>query len=314
MFQLGILGTSSAVPAFGRHPSAHIINHYERHLLIDCGEATQFQLHRYRYRLRNLDAVFISHLHGDHVFGLPGLLTSMSIYGREAPLVLVGPPSIQRYVEHQLRLSATHLNYPIHYTEWQPGTDAGRVVYETSKLLVTLLPLQHRIPCMGYLFQEKPKRPRFLADQAERLGIPNTYYHLLKQGVAVDLPDGRHIAAEAVLGQPEPAFSYAYCSDTAPHPPLLPYIQQVSLLYHEATFMQNLAARAADTGHSTTLQAAQVAADAQAGALLIGHYSARYTDLEALLQEARTGFANTGLATEGLQLAIPHDTQFAHTP
>lgn len=306
MFHVTVLGTSSAVPAYGRYPTCQVLAHNERMFLLDCGEGAQFQLQRYRIRLRNLDAIFITHLHGDHVYGLPGLLTSLSIYQREAPLALIGPAGIREFLYGQFKLSDTYLNYELQITEldvYEPPLP----VYENQWLHVTAFPLAHRIPCNGYRFQEKPRLPRFLGEKAHADNIPREYFHLLKQGNTVTLPDGRSIAPEAYTAAPEASRSYAFCTDTAYRPSLVPFIHDSTVLYHESTFLHDRKARADETGHSTAREAAEIAYAANAGHLLLGHYSARYHDLQPLLDEARSVFPRATLAREGERYIIGND-------
>ncbi len=306
MFSVQILGSSSAIPAFGRHLSSQMINHHERLFLIDCGEGTQFQILRYGLRIRRLDVIFISHLHGDHVYGLPGLLLTMSLNARTAPLLIVGPLGLRKFIEYQFEVCQAHMNYPVEYVELTAETDCQTPVYENRHIAVYPIPLQHKVLCYGYCFREKTKRKRFLVHEAEKANIPVQYYQLLKQEVDVTLEDGRHIYAAELLAEPEPEYSYAYCSDTAYCPEnLIPHLKDVTTLYHEATFLHDRVERAVETGHSTALQAGQIAAAAAVKQLLIGHFSARYDNLQPLLQEARSVFPATELATEGKMYQIP---------
>lgn len=292
------LGVASATPIYNRHLSAHIVGHNDRAFLLDCGDGTQFQLLRHRVRTRKLDAIFISHLHGDHIYGLPGLLTSMSLGGRKAKLELIGPVGIGAFVYGALRNSEAHLSYELDVQE-HVVSDGPRLVFETEHLEVWAFPLQHRVPCLGYRFQEKPRRRRLLAQEAKDLNIPTAYFHLLKRENEVTLPDGRVIHPDQVLGDAPKAYSFAYCSDTAPYPALAAHIRAVDLLFHEATFISADEARARETHHSTAAQAARTALDAQVNRLLLGHFSARYLELDALLAEAIAVFSSTRLAVEG---------------
>lgn len=292
------MGTASATPAFGRHLSAHLVENFHRYYLIDCGEATQFQLNRYKIRLRRLDAIFITHMHGDHVLGLPGLLNTLNLAGRTDDLVLVGPGALLDFLQCQFKHTHTELGFQLVFRNWEDYTPQTPV-YETDALQVTPLPLRHRMPCKGFLFQQKPKPPRFLAKVAEELGVQRQHYKLLKQGNPVQNLRGELIQPEQVLGERPPSGSYAYCSDTDYLPQLAEYVQGVGLLYHEATFLQQHADRARETQHSTAAEAAEIARLAGVQRLLLGHFSARYRDLEPVLQEARAVFPATQLATEG---------------
>jgi ribonuclease Z len=292
-----------------------MVMHNSRLFLLDAGEGTQFQLQRYKIRIRNLDAVFISHLHGDHVFGLPGLLTSMSIYGRTDALTVVGPPGIRQYIEFQFKLSDTQLRFALHFTEL-PLPPRGQLApaFENRWLSVSCFGLKHRIDCLGYRFDEKPKLPRLDAEKAGALGIPKEYYHLLKQGNTITLADGSVVHPHQVLGQPEPPYSYAYCTDTRYLPEVVTAVQGSSVLYHEATFLHQMLKRAEETGHSTAHQAGQLAQAAGVGHLLIGHFSARYPGLQPLLDEARAVFPHTSLAQEGRVFDIPYQATEHPTP
>jgi ribonuclease Z len=288
-------------------PSGQVIVHNERHYLIDCGEGTQMQIQRYGLRLSRLDAIFISHLHGDHVLGLPGLLNTLSILSRQDKLVLVGPKGLQEYLEMSFRISGAKLNFSLELLELDSASDLGVPVYESKALRVLPVPLRHRIPCFGYVFEEKPKPRPLLKDHPLLAEVPNTHLHLLKLGNDISLADGTTVHAEDVLGPPPPCYRYAYCSDNRAHAELAPWVRGVDVLYHEATFLHVLKARAEETQHSTCQEAAEFAKLAGAGQLIIGHYSARYTDLQPLLQEAQLTFPNTALAREGLVFTIPQE-------
>ena len=307
-FELRVLGTSSAVAAFGRHLSGQVLTYNQRYFLIDCGEGTQFQLMRYRYRLRRLDAIFISHLHGDHVLGLVGLLCTLSQHSRTSPLPVYGPAGLAELVHSVLRLTHATLQFPLELHELGPDA-AHQVIHQLPGLEVVALPLEHRVPCFGYLFRELPRNPVFLVEKAHLHQLPVEFFHLIKLGTDVRLPDGTTVVAADYLGPPPPPHSYAYCSDTRYHPPLAEWIRGVSLLYHEATFRQDLLWQASQTAHSTASQAAAIAAAADAGHLLLGHFSARYGDLSPLLDEARAAFARCSVADEGRLYPIPFDAQ-----
>lgn len=256
------------------------------------------QLQRYKIKFSRIDALFISHLHGDHILGAPGLLASLSIFERNVPLPVYAPAGMKEILEVVFQHSETYLRYPLEFhalEDYEPGA----VIFQTDRMEVLTIPLQHRTFCRGFLFREKNKRRKFDFYKAKELGIPKSYFHLLKQENDVTLPDGRSIKADEVLLFREPPLSYAYCSDTLPNEEMIPYIQNVSLLYHEATFMENLKARATETQHSTAQDAANTAVAAGAKKLIIGHFSARYHDLEPLLEEAMSVFPNTDLASDG---------------
>jgi len=260
------------------------------------------QFKRYGIKFSKIDHIFISHLHGDHYYGLIGLLSTMHLYGRVKPLILVGPPGLIEIISVQLRYSETHLNFPIEYIEWVPNE--YQLIFENEKLTVHTLPLDHRVPCSGYLFKEKPKKRRlnkvFLPDR-----LPPNEIQLLKNGEDVYDDQGklRYANAEVTL-PPNRQLSYAFCSDTKYKPGLLNWISQTDLLYHEATFMEDMRERAENTFHTTASQAAQLALDAGVGRLLIGHFSTRYKNLDPVLREATSVFKPTSLAVEGQVFTI----------
>lgn len=298
MFQVQILGTSAAIPTKFHRPSAQVVSYHDRHYLVDCGEGTQMQLLRYRVKLARLDAIFISHLHGDHVFGLPGLLTSMSLYGRNFPLKLYAPAALKKVLDDTFKQTESFLMYDLEFIPME-DFEPGSVVFETNRLKVYSLPLEHRIFCRGFRFIEYDKRPKFNFYEAKALEIPNEYFALLKQGNAVTMADGRIIEPAQVLSDPDPILSYAYCSDTKYSEPLVDYIKDSTVLYHESTFLDDMKLRAAETAHSTSREAAEIAKLAAVKQLILGHFSARYKSLEPMLAQAQEIFPNTELANEG---------------
>jgi ribonuclease Z len=298
MFSVRILGSSSATPAFSRFTSSQVINFNDRYYLVDCGEGAQMQLQKYHVKYSRIDALFISHLHGDHMLGAPGLLSSLSIYERTKPLPVFGPRGLMEILDLIFHYSDTVLRYKIEFHALEDFAP-GEVIFSTDRMEVISLPLHHRAFCRGFLFREKNKRRKFNFFKAKALEIPKEYFHLLKQEKDVTLPDGRVITAAEMLFDREAPISYAYCSDTMPNAELLPYIEDISLLYHEATFTHDMRERAHETHHSTARDAATVAVEARAKKLIIGHFSARYRELHSLLTEAKAVFPNTELAVEG---------------
>lgn len=304
MFYIQTLGSSSALPVPGRGVSSQVVTYNDKHYLIDCGEGTQTQMMRFKAKMHRIEAIFISHLHGDHTLGLPGLLSSFSLEGREKALKIHAPAAIKTYLETVFELTSSYLSYPIEIIPLE-DFQVGQVIFHTDTLSVSLLPLKHRIYCRGFLFTEINKKPKFDFYKAKALDIPNNYFHLLKLGNNITLEDGQHILAEQVLNPPDLPKSFAYCSDTAYYPELVPHIQGVNLLYHEATFANDQKVRAKETAHSTAEQAATIAQAAQVKGLLLGHFSARYKDLSVLLNEARAIFPNTLLANDGEVYELP---------
>ncbi|MGK6351760.1 ribonuclease Z [Parapedobacter sp. DT-150] len=296
-FEVLILGSSSATPIYGRNPTAQLINVNEQLYLVDCGEGTQVQLIKYGVRSNRIKHIFISHLHGDHYLGLIGLVSSMHLIGRKDELHVYGPPPLKEIIELHFKHSQTVLRYPLHIHATQD--QAPDVILENEHLRVSSFPLDHRIACTGFRFDEKQRPPAIDRGKVEAIGVPSAYLPLVKHGHDYTAPDGTvHRWQELTLAPPVPR-SYAYCSDTVQTAGYLPHIQQVDLLYHEATFLHDMLERAQETYHTTALQAGLIATEVQAKKLLIGHYSARYKDLKPLLDESKTVFEATQLALEG---------------
>lgn len=296
-FQITILGSGSATPTLNSYPSAQVVEFGSDYYLLDCGEGTQYRLLEQRIRPGRLRGIFISHLHGDHYFGLFGLLTSLSLGQRIEELNLFGPRGLNDILVEIFRQSDTRLSYPLHYFEIDASTP--RIVFETPQLQVSTLPLQHRIPCTGFLFREKERFRKIIKEK-----LPDTIsfeqIRELKSGNDVYESNGKILySSEVYTLPPLPPRSYAYCSDTIFWPDLITNIHGVDCLYHEATFRDEQLERAKKTFHSTARQAALVAKDAGIGKLLIGHLSSRYADSQASLEEARSVFPETFIAEEG---------------
>jgi len=296
-FNLTILGSSSATPTSDRNPTAQLLSHGEKLFLIDCGEGTQVSLRRMHIHFQRIRHIFISHLHGDHFYGLIGLISSMHLLGRTKPLHVYGPPMLKEILDIQLLASLTTLLYPLEFHPTQ--AEKPEVIFEDDHIAVSSFPMLHRIPTTGFLFREKPYERRIRKEVIELLKIPVHLIPKIKAGEDYISPDGTiHSNQSITMESPLPR-SYAFCSDTAYFEEIIPVIKDASLLYHETTFMNNREANAADKFHSTTGQAATIALKAGVKKLLIGHYSARYDDLKPLLEEARTIFPETQLAVDG---------------
>lgn len=296
-FEVLILGSSSATPMYGRHPTSQVINHNEQLYLVDCGEGTQMQLVRFGVKSNRIKHIFISHLHGDHYLGLMGLLSSMHLMGRKDALDLYGPPALWEILELQFKHSQTELRYPIQFHATQANQRA--LIYDGGQLAVHAFPLDHRIPCTGFKFSEKRRLPSIDTEKTQSLGVEPAYLSLIKRGQDyVDSSGRTYRWQDLTIPAPEPR-SYAYCSDTIDSGGYADVIAGVDTLYHEATFMHDMVDRAKDTHHTTALEAGKIAQRAQARQLLIGHYSARYRDLEPLLEESQSVFSRTKLAVEG---------------
>lgn len=301
-FELKILGSSSAIPAPNRFHTAQILTVGSHLNLIDCGEGTQTQLMRYKIKHHRILNIFISHLHGDHFFGLFGLLSTMHLQMRTTPLNLFGPPGLAELLTLQFKVSNTNLTFPITFHEVNPAVH--KRIFEDKTMTVHTLPMQHRVPCCGYLFREKPKLRHLVKEKLPAFLTPPQLVRL-KFGEDIKDEHGEILVNNRdVTTDPKRSRSYAYCSDTKYKEDILPYIQGVDLLYHEATFLHEMADRAAYTHHSTALQAATLAKKAEVKRLLIGHFSARYKDLTPLLEEAKSVFENTLLATEGKTIGV----------
>lgn len=303
-FELTILGSNSATPVFNRHQTAQILQIDNEFILIDCGEGTQMQISRYRFKLNKINYIFISHLHGDHYLGLVGLISTMHLFGRSKELYLYGPPGLSEIITTQLRFSETILNYPLIFKEL--NTEKSTIIEENGRFSVTTIPLIHRINCCGFLFKEAPKKHKIrkdlLPENTPLLTIAN-----LKKGLDVLDDNGKILYRNSEYTiPPPPPISYAYMSDTAYSEKYLNLVRKVNLLYHESTFLNDLQSRAKETFHTTALQAGKFAQLAEVQKLVIGHFSSRYKDLSPLLAEARTEFSNTFLAIEGESFQIRH--------
>lgn len=296
-FEVLILGNSSATPMYGRHPSAQLINFNEQLILIDCGEGTQMQLVRYGIKAHRINHIFISHLHGDHYLGLPGLLSSLHLKGRKAALHLYGPAALQEILDVQFRHSGVDLQYELVFHPTNPNQ--RELILDSPSLKVSSFPLNHRIACTGFRFDEAQDFPRLDKDRVEQYQIPKSYLGLLKRGIDYVGKDGTVYKASDFTLPAEKLRSYCYCSDTAKTPSYWSAIEGVSLLYHESTFLHDMQERATETLHSTSVEAAEVAKIVQADKLLLGHFSARYRDLQPFLDESQPIFANTMLSEEG---------------
>lgn len=300
--RLTILGTSSALPTSERFPSAHVLNARERFFLIDCGEGTQMQLRKNRIRFGKINHIFISHLHGDHVFGLYGLLSTFSLMGRTGSLNLYAPEGYDRMLHTHLSDFDIHLNYEIDFHPLS-GKDA-RIILDDKYLTVTSFPLEHRVPSFGFLFREKPNDRNIIKEALARYNIPTVRIPAIKKGADFICENGDVIRNEDMTVSGPPALSYAYCSDTRYFRKLSSFVQGVDLLYHEATFDKSLAGLAKITGHSTTTDAAKTALNAGVKALLIGHFSARYKSIDPLVAESREVFSNCHPAIDGQSYEI----------
>ena len=295
--KLHILGCHAATPRYLAYPSAQLLQAGKHMLLIDCGEGTQMQLRRFGVRFSRIDHIFISHLHGDHFFGLPGLISTYRLLGREKPLYVYGPKGIKEAITMLLKLGNSWTSYPLHFHELSGS--ASEVVFEEGGLKVQTLPLDHRIYTNGFLFSLDEGQYKMRIEEVRKHGIDQAYYRKIKQGKDVPDSQGKLVPNELLTLPPPPPKTYAYCSDTAFMPALIPLIKGVDTLYHEATFQEKDADLAASTKHSTAKEAARVALEAGVGQLILGHFSTRYKDTSGFLEEALAVFPKVEVAHDG---------------
>ncbi len=296
-FELTILGCNSAIQAFGRHPTSQVFSAYNQLYLIDCGEGTQFQLDKYHIKKSRINQIFISHLHGDHYYGLMGLLSSYRLHGRTEPLEVFCPIGTQEIVEVNLKHSKGQFNYPIRFHEIEDKP--SHKIFEDKYIEVYTIPLNHKIVTTGFLFVEKSRERNFIKEKIQAYHIPNEAIPFIKEGNDYVGEDGKIIPYTELTTAPLKSRKYAYCSDTIYDESILPIIEGVDLLYHEATYMHSEELKAQQYWHSTAQQAATIASKANAECLMIGHYSSRYDNLDELLNEAKSVFGNSILAIEG---------------
>ena len=301
-FKVHILGCGSALPTLQHNASSQIVELREKLFMIDCGEGTQIQLRRSRIHFSKIIAVFISHLHGDHCFGLPGMISTFGMTGRTAPLHIYAPAAFEPILDQTLSFFCQGLEFKVVFHA--VDTMQNKVVYEDRSLTVETIPLQHRIDCCGYLFREKPILPHIRRDMIDFYKIPISQINNIKAGADWVTAEGEVIANSRLTTPAEPARSYAYCSDTRYIKTLHELVKGVSTLYHESTYSAEDAERARLYWHSTSQDAAKVARDASVGKLLLGHFSARYNNESQLLEEAKEIFPNSYLTREGATFDI----------
>lgn len=304
-FEITILGTSSALPTTARYPTAHVLNVRERFFLIDCGEGTQMQLRKYGIKFTRINHIFISHLHGDHYFGLIGLLSTYALIGRQADLHIYAHSELPVLIQPQLEQLMQECSFKI---IWHPlNFKKAQVIFDAPFLEVQSFPLKHRIPCCGFLFREKHEELNIRKDEIAHWQIPVREIHRIKRGADFVCQNGELVPNAALTFPKFKARSYAFCTDTAFLPDRAEILKGVDVLYHEATYDKSLAKQAENTFHSTSEQAAQMARLSGAGQLLIGHFSARYKSIDFLVEEARAIFENTLPASEGMTIALSQE-------
>ncbi len=296
-FQITILGSNSAIFNHGRHPSAQFVQIQNQHFLIDCGEGTQERMHENKVKWFKIDYIFISHLHGDHYFGLIGLLTTFNLLKRKNKLTIFAPKELKKIIQQQLKVSNTTLNFDLKFIATQ--TDDKYCILDIPECTVYSFPLNHRIPTTGFLITSKTIQRKLDLEKIQQFQIDKTQYKFLIDGEDVLDVNGKKIKNSWVTQKGKPTRSYAYCSDTVYDVQIVQYIKNANLLYHEATFLHQDKVRAKETMHTTALQAAQIAKKAKVQKLILGHFSSRYYHLSELEEEAKTVFENTALAIEG---------------
>jgi len=294
MFSVTVLGSSSALPTATRFPTAHLLNAYERFFLIDCGEGTQIQLRKYRLKFSKINNIFISHLHGDHYFGLFGLISSFSLLGRKSDLNIYAHAELENIIKNQFQYY--ELNFTINFHKLP---NKNKIIYEDKNITVETFPLKHRIPTNGFLFKEKKRDLNLKKNVVKEFNLSIKDILSIKQGNDFIWEDEKIIKNSRLTEKPYKQRSYAFCSDTAYYPKITDTIKNVDILYHEATFANDLKEKAKKTFHSTAKQAAEIAKKANAKKLLIGHFSSRYKKLFLFEKEAKSIFENTELVKEG---------------
>lgn len=301
-FDINILGCGSALPTTRHLASSQVINLRDKLYMIDCGEGTQVQMRRQKIKFSRLNHIFISHLHGDHCFGLPGLLSTLGMLGRNGDLFIHGPKGVEAYLTPLMKIFHKGLPYKVQFNTIDPNSYS--LIMEDRSLQVYSIPLKHRIPCCGFLFSEKPKEAHIIREMIDFYKVPVRCIKDIKLGADYITPEGTVVSNQRLTRPATPPKRYAYCSDTAFSPDIVPHIEGVDILYHEATFGEDELVRSRETFHSTARQAAQIAQMAHVKKLVIGHFSARYDNQNILLKEAQAIFPETILADEGLILKL----------
>ena len=301
-FELHILGCGSALPTTRHFATSQVVNLRDKLFMIDCGEGAQMQLRKSRLKFSRLNHIFISHLHGDHCFGLMGLISTFGLLGRTAELHIHSPKGLEELLTPMLNFFCHTLAYKVIFHEFD--TRQTSVVYEDRSMTVTTIPLQHRIPCCGFLFAEKARPNHIIRDMVDFYKVPVYELNRIKNGSDYVTPEGEVIANARLTRPSDPPRKYAYCSDTIFRPEIVKQLSGVDLLFHEATFAESELARAKETYHTTAAQAARIALEAGVRQLVIGHFSARYEDESILLKEASAVFPNTILAKENLCISL----------
>ncbi len=301
-FTVTILGSSSATPTSKRNPTSLLVNMNYKYFLVDCGEGTQMQLRKYKFKLQKIKHIFISHLHGDHFFGLIGLISTLHLLGRDEELHIYANENLKEVIDLQLKVSGTELVFPLIFHP--TNHHEPEIIFEDEQHFVKSFPLNHRLPTTGFLFSEKKRIRKIRKDFLLSVEVPVEEIPKIKAGADFIDKDGKVYVNKSITSSPPLSRSFAFCSDTSYFEPVIETIHQANLLYHEATFMQELAEVAREKFHSTAAEAATIAKKALVKELIIGHFSARYNSLDELLAEARAIFPSTSLAEDGNEFKI----------
>lgn len=302
-FQINYLGCGSATPTLRHLPSCQVIDFRDNLFMVDCGECAQLSMRRQRLKFSRLGHIFLSHLHGDHCLGLPGLISTLALTGKEGGEITIHTtPEGERIFRMMFNAFCHDKPFNLRFATFNP--EESQVLYESNSLIVKSFPLYHRVPCSGFIFSEKPKKRHLRGDAVRFYNVPIRDYNAIKEGADFTTPEGRVIPNEVLTRPADKALSYAYCSDTTYDPGIARSVEGVDTIYHEATYTDEYAAKAAQRGHSTASQAARIAIDAGANRLVLGHFSKRYTDESQHLKEAQAIFPNTITAYEGLALDL----------
>ena len=300
--ELTILGCYSATPRPKTHPTSQVLSIKNHLFLIDCGEGTQVQLRRYKVKFSRIKHIFISHLHGDHYFGLIGLISTFMLLGREAELNIYGPKGIKELIMLQLKLGKAWFNYPLSFHELE--CKESEIIFEDDKVTVITVPLKHRVYTNGFVFKEKLGERKINIEAVKDNNIDISYLQKIKQGTDIENNDGKLILNKQITFDPEKPKSYAFCSDTQYYPACIPTIKNVTALYHESSFLDEHEYLCTKTRHSTARQAALIAKEATVDRLILGHYSTRYPSIEKFKAEAKHVFDNVELAEDGKKFII----------
>ena len=301
-FEVTILGSGAAVPTLRRNPTSQYVVCNDRHILIDCGEGTQMQIRNYGIRFQRLTHILISHLHGDHFFGLVGLLSTMHLMGRDKGITVYGPKELESIVKSQLEIGGAKLDFDLQFVATDPKN--SQLIFEDKLIEIHSFPLKHRIPTTGFLIREKAKEFNLNSEAIKGSGLKIEHFYILKKGEDVLDEDGQIFRFKDYTFPPKASYSYAFCSDTKYDVSIVPYVKDVSVLYHEATFTEKDSERAKATFHSTAAQAADIAKRANVGKLYLGHLSARYESTAAHLSEAAKFFENTEVVEDGMKFTV----------